>query len=376
MIYIKWLKYIFFITIIFSLWSCQQQIITNQPQKQIKHSEKEKALVKIAMFFPLTGLERALSLEYIKMIEMGLNDNSNHNFKINYYDCYDKVNFDDTVSKIKKYAPDILIGSTDPSYIRIITQENKDNPTIYFSLSNDPSIASDRIMVLGHAPIRQLLVLINFFITNKYKKYILLLPERYKYKNVLAILKHEIRNKGAKLEQIVFYNDDVVSINEAVELIAYNIPNIINEGDRRSPVIILSDDNQDVMQELIASITNYSLDEQAIISGDSSINVKAANQIDIIFAGLLDIESTNALSRMEAIGINYASQTHAVAYDLGKIIALSINDDYNISNFFSNLNKDITFFGISGEIRMIDCIAQRKYLIISKERGVYRSAYQ
>ena len=64
---------------------------------------------------------------------------------------------------------------------------------------------------------------------------------------------------------------------------------------------------------------------------------------------------------------------HAIAYDAGKMIGDYIGSGYNRTNFITQMNSAEPFVGISGSIHFTDSIAQRKYDIIKKEDGKYKT---
>jgi hypothetical protein len=62
---------------------------------------------------------------------------------------------------------------------------------------------------------------------------------------------------------------------------------------------------------------------------------------------------------------------HALAYDLGKVTASYIGEEFALERFLNRMKSRQPYIGLSGNIHFVDSIAQRQYDIIRKENGIY-----
>ena len=89
------------------------------------------------------------------------------------------------------------------------------------------------------------------------------------------------------------------------------------------------------------------------------------------FTGSLNTLNSNVPERAKALGINHMSFMHLLSYDLGRMTASFIGNEFDLSRFLNRINNRQNYIGLSGNIHFIDSIAQRQYDIIRKENGAY-----
>ena len=351
---------------LFSISSCDQR--TNSSSMQ----NNTNSVVNIAILLPITGAEASLSKEYAQIIKIGLSDSAKSKIRVTTYDSADDKKLSQSLDKIFEEGTDIIIGPIYSGDTQIVSDKVKGKGTIVLSLSNNPILANKQVFVYGHAPMRQLEQITNYFLENNYQNYIALLPSGQYSSTIGEILRDTITSKDAKLA-IEFYDNEPDSIEKAVKIVSNKVDNL-NENDFNltQPVILLSDDPA-TLGTLYSKALHYNLDKKAIIAGDSRIDIDSSFPVDVTFTGSMDIINANFTMRTAKAGIKHISFMHALAYDAGKMAGKYIGSHYNRTQFLEKMNSSEPFIGVSGKIHFIDSIAQRKYDIIKKENSQYKA---
>ena len=364
----KILKFIISFACLFFITSCDQ--VKNFTDFK---NVLGKNVVDIAILLPMTGPEAELSKEYAKMIKIGLSDGVKTKIRVTTYDSTNQAKLNASIDKILDIGTDIVIGPIYSEATKTIAQKVKDKSTIVLSLSNNPVLAEKNVYIYGHAPMRQLEQITNYFLDHKYQNYIALLPAGRYSTTVSKILNDMITNREGTLARVEFYGGAPEDMAKSVHLVSDTVDNL-NENDLnlKQPVILIADDPA-TLEVLYSNAKNLHLDKRAIIAGDSRIDIDFTPPIDVTFTGSLNITNTNLVMRAMKSGIKHVSFMHAISYDAGKMIGDYIGSGYNRTNFITQMNTAEPFVGISGSIHFIDSIAQRKYDIVKKEDGKYKT---
>ena len=359
----KFLKLIISFICLISVSACNQSDFKNT---------RGKNLVNIAILLPLSGPEAELSKEYVKMIKIGLSDSAKTKIRVTTYDS-EQQKLNKSLEKIFEQGTDIIIGPIYSETTKTVANKVKGKGTIVLSLSNKPVLADKQVFIYGHAPMRQLEQLTNYFLENNYKNYIALLPSGRHSSTVSKILHDMIESGDGTLAHVEFYNSSPKDIAGSVHTVSSSVDNF-NENDfNLTQAVILLADDPATIQMLYNNARKYKLDKKAIIAGDSRIDIELSSPVDITFTGSLSIINTDLSVRSKLAGINHISFMHAIAYDAGKMIGEYIGTGYNKTKFLNKMNSTEPFIGISGSIHFIDSIAQRQYDIIKKENSKYQA---
>lgn len=342
-----------------------------QSNREVATPLERQKTIEIAILMPLTGDNAALGQQYNKLIKIGIEDGLQSYVHVTSYDGSDEKQIAAAMDKIIERKTKIILGPLSANLASMIANKAKAYDIIVITMSNNPVLADTEFFVFGHAPLKQLTKIINYFVNNDYSHFITLLPEGQNSKATNQIIQDLLIQKNAYLVRSEFYSNLPESINKAVANISKRVDNLNEQEDvSKKPVIYISDDSKN-MNLLFDSISKYNLDKKAIIVGDNRIDIDYPDQVNITFTGSLNILNNNIVERSKDIGINHLSFMHAMAYDLGKMTAKYIGTDFNKERFLAVINSKIPYVGISGNIHFIDSIAQREYSIIKKENSVY-----
>jgi len=363
----KILKFIISFACLFFITSCDQ--VKNFSNF---NNTLGKNIVDIAILLPMTGPEAELSKEYAQMIKIGLSDGVKAKIRVTTYDSTNQAKLNAALDKILDTGTDIIIGPIYSEATKIVAQKVKGKSTIVLSLSNNPALAENNVFIYGHAPMKQLEQITNYFLEHDYQNYISLLPAGRHSTAVSKILNDMIETRDATLARVEFYGNAPEDIEKSVKLVSDTVDQI-NESDLnlKQPVILIADDPA-TLSILYEKANKVHLDKKAIIAGDSRVDIDFTPPLDVTFTGSLNIANTDLTTRAMKAGIKHISFMHALAYDAGKMIGNYIDNGYNRTNFINKMNATEPFVGISGSIHFIDSIAQRKYDIISKENEKYK----
>ncbi|MEA0970223.1 Type 1 periplasmic binding fold superfamily protein [Candidatus Megaera venefica] len=364
----KFLKFIISFACIVLISACSQ---TDKPSAR-KNIAGQKG-IDVAIVLPLSGPEAALGKEYAQMIKLGLSDGAKTKIRVTTYDSSNPETLSKSLDKILEDGVDIIIGPVYSEETKAVAEKVKGKGTIVISLSNNPVLADKQTYVFGHAPMRQLEQITNYFLEKKHQNYITLLPAG-RYSNTISkILKDMITSKGAALARLEFYGTTPEDLEKSLRLVSDTV-DTLNENDYEltRPVILLADD-QSALETLLKHAQKFSLDKKAILAGDSRIDLNFSEPITTTFTGSLNIVNFDLPARSAQLGIKHISFIHTLAYDAGRLVGNSIGSNYSKTKFVEQLNSAEPFHGASGAIGFVDSIAQRKYDIIKKENGQYKS---
>lgn len=360
----NFLKIILSFLCLMYLSACQSK----QEEKMVS-TPKVKKEIEIAILMPMTGTDSNAGKQYKDLIKMGLSDAIKSYIHVTSYDGSDEKNILAAMDKIVARDTRIILGPLYSNFTSLIAEKARANDIIIITMSNNPALAKEKLFVFGHAPLKQLIRITNYF-GNNYKDFMTLLPEGSYSKTVNQIVQNILIQKNATLVHSELYAENPESMARSVNIISDSVDIINERSDAAKPVIYLSDDYKNL--NLIAnSITKNSLDKKAILIGDNRLDIDYPENINIIFTGSLNILNSNVPERAKELGINHMNFMHLLAYDLGKITANYIGEDFETNSFLSRMRSRQPFIGLSGNIHFIDSIAQRQYDIIKKEDGVY-----
>ena len=364
----KFLKFIISFACIVSISACSQ----TDKSSERKNIADQKG-IDVAIVLPLSGPEAALGKEYAQMIKLGLSDGAKTKIRVTTYDSSNPETLSKSLDKILEDGVDIIIGPVYSEETKAVAEKVKGKGTIVISLSNNPVLADKQTYVFGHAPMRQLEQITNYFLEKKHQNYITLLPAG-RYSNTISkILKDMITSKGAALARLEFYGTTPEDLEKSLRLVSDTV-DTLNENDYEltRPVILLADD-QSALETLLKHARKFSLDKKAILAGDSRIDLNFSEPITTTFTSSLNIVNFDLPARSTQLGIKHISFIHTLAYDAGRLVGNSIGSNYSKTKFVEQLNSAEPFPGASGAIGFVDSIAQRKYDIIKKENGQYKS---
>lgn len=361
-----------FFSVIFSLISCMilSSCQSHEPVAMVKE-EVPQETIEVAILMPLSGENEVLGKQYDKLIKMGLEDGLKSHVHVTSYDGSDEVQIIAAMNKIIARKTKIILGPLYSNLTTLIANKARAKDIIVITMSNDPSLADKKLFVFGHAPLKQLTRIVNYFADNDYKNFIALLPSGQHSRTVNELIQNIVISKNSVLVRSEFYANIPESIDKAVLTVSNTVDNLNEMEDTSTkPVVYLSDDAKN-LQLIFNSIQKYNLDKKAVIIGDNRIDIDYPEPINYIFTGSLNILNSSVPDKATALGISHMSFMHAMAYDLGKMTSKYIGEKYTEENFLAEINSKVPYIGISGNIHFVDSIAQRSYDIIKKDDGVY-----
>jgi len=368
----NFLKIILSFTCLVFLAGCET---TKKEIKLVELPPSEPETIEVAILMPLTGEHSVIGQQYNSLIKLGLEDGLKTYVHVTSYDSADERQIQAAINKIIARKTKIILGPLYSEHISLIASKAKANNIIMITMSNNPVIADNKLFVFGHAPLKQLSQIINYFTDNNYKNFITLLPAGQHSQTINKIIQSIMLEKNTTLVRSEFYAHLPESIDKSTLTVSNSVDNLNEiEDNLTKPIIYLSDDSKN-LPLVFNSIHKYSLDKKATIIGDNRIDIEYPENINIIFTGSLNILNHDIVERAKNLGINHLSFMHAMAYDLGRMTATYICSKFTEERFLSRLNSKEPYIGISGNIHFIDSIAQRQYDIIKKEDGVYNTLY-
>lgn len=328
----------------------------------------------VAILFPLTGTDGEQGQRLASLVRLGLEDGLQGHINLVTYDAKDEQNTKLMMDKIIANKAQIILGpllSKTTSYIT--SQAEKHNITI-ITLSNNPGLAMGNVYVFGHAPMRQTERVINYFLSHGHKDIILLLPSSNYAKTINAI----ISDLAIQFHGNVIHTEYYQNTPESIEKSISNVDKIVDDFNETAdnttkPVIYIADD-QKALPLLFTSIAKHELDKKAIISGDNRTDIKLPSNIDLIYSGSMNhINYDLTIKASELLGINNLNFMDYMAYDLGRMTAYYIGTDFNYREFLERLRSKDYYQGASGNVIFNDNIAIRKYDIIKRTSGEYKT---
>jgi len=307
----------------------------------------------------------------VSMIRAGLNDGANTKIRLGIYDSATPAILNKSLEVIFERGTDIIIGPIYSAPTKIVAEKVSGKGVLVFSLSNNPAIVTEQTYVFGHAPMKQLQLLLNYALDQNYDNYITLMPEDEWSNKTNQILSEVISSRGKKLLKTEFYNiKDTESMTSTVTKLSELVDDLLQNNSNK-PVIILSDEG-DSLDQLLSILTLHGIDKKAYLMSDNRINVSPDNQVEVIYTGSIVITRNNFFTLAKGIGIEKLSFMHLLSYDIGRIIGENIGDVYNRQEFIARLNLPVLFKGVSGDTYFLEHIAQRHYQIIKKEANIYK----
>lgn len=332
---------------------------------------KSAETVEVAILMPMTGVNSTAGQQYNKLIKMGLADGLKIDIHVTSYDGGNEQQILAAMEKIVARRTKIILGPLYSPLVSLIADKAKRHGITIITLSNDPALADQQLFVFGHAPLKQLDRMINYLLDNNYNNFIALLPAGQHSQTVAKIIQNMVIEKNATLVRTEFYSEKPESISKAVEVVSDSVDNL-NELDDilMKPIVYLIDDNTN-LRLLFDSIHKYNLDKKAVIVGDNRLDIDYPQATEIMFTGSLNFLNSNISQKAKDLGINHLSFMHLMAYDLGRMTANYMGEEFSEQRFLARLNNPEPYIGVSGNIFFTDSIAQRQYDIIKQENGIY-----
>lgn len=363
----KFLEIILPFFLLIFLFSCQTTPKKSTIPPLDPPTKKE---IEIAILMPNTGPDAVIGRQYKELIKMGLSDSVKSYIHITSYDGSDERNVLAAMDKIIARNTKIILGPLYSNFTSLIADKARENDIIIITMSNNPALANDKLFVFGHAPLKQLVRIVNYFASNNHRDFMILLPEGKHSQNINQIVQNILIQKNATLVHSEFYHNTPESIAKAINTIDENTDIINEKSDSTKAVVYFSDDTK-ILSLIADSIRKTHLDKKAILIGDNRIDINYPKDIDITFTGSLNILNSNVPNRAKDLGINHMSFMHALAYDLGCMTGNYIGDEFILERFIEKIKSRESYVGLSGNIHFIDSIAQRQYDIIQKNKGIY-----
>ncbi|MGV2432722.1 MAG UNVERIFIED_CONTAM: penicillin-binding protein activator [Rickettsiaceae bacterium] len=248
---------------------------------------------------PLTGTYAAVGQRAASMVELGLEDGLEGNIKITIYDVADEYKASNAISKIKANGTKLVLGPIFSSQTSDVFARLSSNNITMISLSNNPALARDNLYIFGHAPAHQAERVVNYMLDHHYKNFITLLPAG-KYSNQLSeIIANMVSTKGGMLVRSESYIAKEESINAAIDDIAKIVEELNESPDNiQKPVIYLSDEAHN-LEKIVAEMKKRNLHVSTVIIGDNKLDLKYDEPISYIFAGSIEYNADNLLTRLK-----------------------------------------------------------------------------
>lgn len=333
-------------------------------------TQAESAKTNVAILLPISGENAEYYKELNKMIKIGLSDGARGKISVTSYDSSNKKLLSESIDKIISNDTDIIIGPIFSEATEVVSAKLRGKKTTIVTLSNNPVLADNNVLVFGHAPMRQIEYLVDQLLNTDYNNYIALLPAGRYSQSVSSVLREMLKSRDATMIRVEYYSDQEEDIARAVKIISDNVDNL-NEADYNltQPVILLGDDPQ-TLQRVFSYAAQYRLDKKALIAGDGRININTPDKMNTLFTGSIHPNMDVVRHKATKLKITHVGFLHELAYDAGLFVAENISDGYNKSKFM-NRAKSISFHGLSGKLHFVDSISQRKYELIKKENNIY-----
>lgn len=326
----------------------------------------------IAVLMPITGENGKLGQRLSTMIEAGLNDALEGNIKVVTYDISEKERFPAIAAKLKARGTKLVLGPIFSANTQEIVQLMQPDAITTITLSNNPALASQNVFVFGHTPMKQTQRIISYMIDKGYKDFIVLLPANKYAREINSVISNMVQEKGYQLVGSEFYSEKQESIDVAIQNITAIVDSINESPDSHmKPVIYISDDTY-VMKDLMNALKKHNLDIRATLIGDDKIDVEYDQPTKFLFTGSIIAYNDPILSKNKNIlGVNHLTSLDLVAYDLGKITSYNLGQDLTPDQFLSRLNSGHLYQGVSGLIKFVSGVADRKYDIIMRDNDQY-----
>jgi ABC-type branched-subunit amino acid transport system substrate-binding protein len=362
------MHFIYKFTLYFFLISALNNCATTKPAPL---PVQEADPVNVAIMLPLRSEgNNALISEYHEMIKLGLSDGAKTKIKVITYDISNEDALKKSIEKIINSKTQIILGPLHSPHTQQAFSHIKGKDIILISLSNNPTLADDNVLVFGHAPARQLDKIIKYLMESGYKNFITLFPSGHYSQTIVKIVQDTIAQADSVLVSSEFYDNSEDGMAHAVRIVSDVVDNL-NEQDTNlsQPVVLVADEPTNI-EKLLGYINEYNLDKKAVIAGDSR-TIVMPNDVNILFTGSHDIITTKIDDKARDKGIEKVNFMHLLSYDLGNMVSEKIGGHWNYKQFVQNLSANEYWPGISGNVKFIDSIAIRDYHIIKKESGKF-----
>lgn len=355
------LKNLFTILIVFIITGCSSF------EKNFYSSNFD---AEIGVILPLSGDNQQLG-ERLKTIILAAKKNENKR-KINFV-FYDSISNDSIKNAIEDMAQrniKIILGPIFTNTTSMVAKHAKEHGMQVFSLSNNPALAHDNVYIFGHMPGKEILRIINYFVSNDHNNFLTILPAGNKSYNSAQIINNMLKQHNLQLHSSEYYSDLDESIDKSVRNISEIVANL-NEDflNKNQPVIFVNDDPH-YLAKLFDYFAKYNLFQQAKIVGSSLINIQSEiDNIRYFYTGSLNYQENNLAIFKEG----YINQLDFLAYDLALILATALKDGYHPERFDNIIFNETGFVGVSGSFKFDKNVTTRNYDIIMRNNNNYQT---
>ncbi len=323
---------------------------------------------------PLSGPYGSEGTKLAELIKLGIEDNLNGFISTTTYDVSTEDFLDQAKNKLALKNTKIILGPLFSPSVKQLEEFVKKHDIIMITLSNNPLLADDNhILIFGHAPLKQTNRLLGYLFAQGHKDFITLSPAGKTGLTLAKTLSDIIHANNANVVLSEYYENNIASIEQAISKIAPKIDEKMEEVENESkPVIIISEENKDILNEIFNGFKKHNIGEKALIVGDSRIDSAYNEPVNYLFTGSSTENNNLALKAKSQLGIERMNFLENLAYDLGAITSISIGQDFTKETFFSRLKSPVWYKGLSGQIRFNGSIAERKYSIIERKSNEYK----
>ncbi|MCC8417689.1 MAG: penicillin-binding protein activator [Rickettsia endosymbiont of Bryobia graminum] len=244
---------------------CCMILLGCQSNKEVETPIEERETIEIAILMPLTGDNAVIGQQYNKLIKIGIEDSLQSYAHVTSYDGSDEKQVTAAIDKIIDRETKIILGPLSANLTAIVVSKVRQHDILVITMSNNPVLADTDLFVFGHAPLKQLTKIINYFCNKEYSYFFALLPDTQHSKNINQIIQDTLTQKNAYLVRSEFYSNLPESINDAVSNILNNVENLNEQEDiSKKAVIYISGDSGNI-NLLFDSINKYNLDKKAVM---------------------------------------------------------------------------------------------------------------
>ncbi len=323
---------------------------------------------------PLSGPHGIEGTKLAELIKLGLEDNINGFITTTTYDVSTEDFLDQAKNKLALKNTKIILGPIFSPSVKQLEEFVKQNDITMITLSNNALLADDnRILIFGHAPLKQTTRMLGYLFSEGHKDFIILAPSGKHGINLSRALSDMISANNARVILSEHYDNNPPSIEQAINKISKKTDEIMEDVENESkPVILISEENPDILKEIFNNLKKSNLDEKALIAGDSRIDFGFREDIHYLYTGSSAENASLALKVKNQLGIERMNFLENLAYDLGAITSISIGQDYSKETFSNRLKSPVWYKGLSGELRFNGPILERKYSIIERSNQEYK----
>jgi ABC-type branched-subunit amino acid transport system substrate-binding protein len=338
----------------------KQEIHVLKPFEDMKPVERK---TQVAVLLPFKGENSSQSQILLDLLHNGLEDSLNKKISLIEYDCSNDDAVADAMEDIISKKISVILGPLFSATTESISQTAHDHNINILTFSNNPALARDNVFVFGHAPSKQMEIMLDYCIKKGHKNFITLLPAGQYSQTVVSVIRSKLSSSDASLARAEFYAPDPNSITKSV----YNVLDLVdqlNENNEDKPIIYIGDSEEN-LKVLYEKIYEYALDKRGLIVGDSRININFDKALKLTYTGSLNITK---LERFKDQHLNYLE---VIAYDMGLMTGNALHDGYNLYDFQHKMNDPQGYIVAGGFIKFNQGIAERKYNIIERVGNQY-----